>query len=625
MNIKFNKIHIHHFLSFDDAEISLSNRGYCLINGTNNCLRDAAKSNGCGKSTLFNALCWALTGETIQGLKNNVANIYFDDGCYVELNFSVDKDNYKIIRYKGYQKIGNDLKICINGEDKSGKGIRDSETLLAQYLPDLTSDLIGSVIILGQGFPHKFSSNTPAGRKEVLETLSKSDYMINDLKQRIDNRYKELSDKIRVNDDNLLVAKTELNIYNDKLKKALSVKEELNQKIDFESKIKELEDHIITLSNHDHNWNLDLEKSTKEKDEINNNLLQQAEVRTNRLNQVAEQYNNYNNELRTQLVDENIKYNTLKAEITRLDSIQDICPTCGRPFEGIVKPDTTSKKKELSLLSEIINTIKKDIADNDNNYKAVKQNIENKYIEATTTYKGTIQTLTKHINDLNLWIKNNLNSLNTVKEKLTTLKKDQENYKLKIKENEALIKEIDDNIKALTDKLADTDKQKQNNQNHLNVINKMNSLIKRDFRGFLLSGVIDFINKRAKEYCVEIFNTDNIELILNGNNIDINFCNKAYENLSGGEKTRIDIIIQFALKNMIETFCNFSSNILVLDEITDYLDAVSCDKVFQFISKKALTVDSMFIISHHTDELNLPYDNIINIVKDGDGVSSIHE
>ena len=80
------------------------------------------------------------------------------------------------------------MKIIRNGEDVSGKGIRDSEKLLSEYLPDLTSSFLGSVIILGQGLPQRFSNNTPSGRKDVLEKLSKSDFMIEDLKQKVSDR-----------------------------------------------------------------------------------------------------------------------------------------------------------------------------------------------------------------------------------------------------------------------------------------------------------------------------------------------------------------------------------------------------------------------------------------------------
>ena len=201
--------------------------------------------------------------------------------------------------------------------------------------------------------------------------------------------------------------------------------------------------------------------------------------------------------------------------------------------------------------------------------------------------------------------------------------KDSESHSAKVAENAAL---IDSLTKRLSDISADIESKQSemaDKRKHLDVVGKMHTLIKRDFRGCLLSGVISYINGKAKEYCMTVFGHDSIGLQLNGNNIDICFCGKNYENLSGGEKTKIDIIIQFALKKMIETFCRFSSNVLVLDEITDYLDQVGCDSVFKLISKEASGVESTFIISHHTDELSIPCDCVINVVKGEDGVSRI--
>ena len=92
MNIRFKDIKIENFFSFGEAYLSLENRGYTLINGVNNNPKDNAKNNGSGKSSIWDALCWALTGNTTRGVSNNISNINREGGCKVELNFSIDKD-----------------------------------------------------------------------------------------------------------------------------------------------------------------------------------------------------------------------------------------------------------------------------------------------------------------------------------------------------------------------------------------------------------------------------------------------------------------------------------------------------------------------------------------------------
>ena len=70
-------------------------------------------------------------------------------------------------------------------------------------------------------------------------------------------------------------------------------------------------------------------------------------------------------------------------------------------------------------------------------------------------------------------------------------------------------------------------------------------------------------------------------------------------------------------------YLQFSSNILVLDEITDALDAESCDKVINFITNDLSDIESIFIISHHADELAIPVDSEVIVEKNLEGVSSL--
>ena len=148
------------------------------------------------------------------------------------------------------------------------------------------------------------------------------------------------------------------------------------------------------------------------------------------------------------------------------------------------------------------------------------------------------------------------------------------------------------------------------------------TLTTRDFRGYLLKNVIKFIDSKAKEYCKDVFETENIDFVLDGNNIDIKYCGKQYEACSGGEKQKVDLIVQFAIRDMLCQFLDFSSSIIVLDEIFDNLDSVGCEKVINLISRKLSDIQSIFIITHHSD-LQIPEDSTITVTKQQDGVSLV--
>ena len=80
MRITFNNIRLNNFMSFGDEFVQLDNLGYVLVVGKNECPDDASLSNGSGKSSIWEGIVWALTGETIRGHKS-VVNLFGNDGA----------------------------------------------------------------------------------------------------------------------------------------------------------------------------------------------------------------------------------------------------------------------------------------------------------------------------------------------------------------------------------------------------------------------------------------------------------------------------------------------------------------------------------------------------------------
>ena len=94
--------------------------------------------------------------------------------------------------------------------------------------------------------------------------------------------------------------------------------------------------------------------------------------------------------------------------------------------------------------------------------------------------------------------------------------------------------------------------------------------------------------------------------------------------MSGGEKQRVDLILQLAIRDLLNSYLGLSANILVLDEITDFLDKKSCQAVMQLLEKELNTVESVFIISHHPDTLGIPADSEITVIKNEHGISELY-
>lgn len=614
-NIYFKKITLSNFMSYEKAELLLNRQGNIIVGGINNNPDDNAKSNGCGKSSLFSALSWCLTGETVSGAKE-VSNIYTSGKTTVTVNFELDNIEYEITRTKN----PSNLFIYINGENKSGKGIRDTEKLLHEYIPQISSSLLNSVIILGQGLPQRFTNNTPSGRKEILEKLSNSDFMISDLKDRLSVRKSELTSQLRgIQDDNLsLNTSIKINTSNiERLKSELtsfsSRDSLLKLKYDTEGEIAELNSKL---------------EEYKEFGEVLRDTLTENKIKFEELS--SEYQLSLNNITLTDTTDKESKILGLKSDcsilenkIKELENITDICPTCGQKLPNITRIDTTELKEDLAVKLNYLTSLEQELNKvyelNDNLIQECKNRFENQLSELQLSIENTNDEILTNADTLS---QINLN-ISSMDKKLLNITNQIDNLEENIQYRQNQIKELLAVNKDLIEKISSNDAQLAIINERLDINSKMQTLVKRDFRGYLLNNIIVFIEKRAKVYAKEIFGTDKIVFELANNNINISYDNKDYSVLSGGEKQKLDIIIQFAIRDMLCIFLDFSSNILVLDEITDSLDTIGVSKVFELISNYLNDIEAVYIISHHTDELEISADDEIHIIKGVDKISRI--
>ena len=84
-----------------------------------------------------------------------------------------------------------------------------------------------------------------------------------------------------------------------------------------------------------------------------------------------------------------------------------------------------------------------------------------------------------------------------------------------------------------------------------------------------------------------------------------------------------NFILQLAIRDLLTSYLGLSANILVLDEITDFLDKKSCQAVMSLIEKELHTAESVFIISHRANDLEIPIDSTINVIKNELGISEL--
>lgn len=602
MNIRFKRIIMNNFLCFQHEELELENLGYAVVSGINNYKIDNAKSNGSGKSSVFNAISFALTGETLQGLSNNIENVYGNrEDCWVQLILDVDGQEFSIKRIKTPKQ---DLKIFLDGKDISGKGIRESNLVLKNYLPDLNSTLLGSIIMLGQGLPCKFTDGHPGKRKEKLEKLTKSDYMIQLIRDKLDKRGSILRTTLREHEDLVVANRSEINVYRKQLKDINNELDALKNynSLDISDLIKSSNENIERLKSSIEYWKkdqlqveADIEKLSKEQIEIIKNYNKLVKSSTK--------------EIEDSKMALNVDMQILRKELK--NSLGDVCPTCGQPIPDNMRINVEEKQRQLkekeANYKELVdkeNKIREQLlADHNKNVDKNK-----KILDQLNKLKATSKANeTKFSNDL-LAEQQNLFKLTNLKESYNKLLTNADSINAKILKLEKLVN--------TTQKKIIEDKER------LNINTNLISLTKREFRGVLLENIIKYIDNKVKYYSKEVFGTELLSFTLNDNYIDIIYDGKYYEALSGGEQQKVDIIIQLALRDLLNTQLGINCNMLVIDEAFDFLDTVGCQKILGLITNLS-NIESVFIISHHINELQISYDTEITVVKNNSGISTI--
>lgn len=624
MVTNFHDMHIENFMSFETADIKFGNAGFTIIQGRNENPKDTSLSNGSGKSSIWEALCWVLTGDTIRGCKN-IQNIYTDSkGVLVEVTFSIDGHEYRLIRSKDHPQFKTNLQIFVDGVDNSGKGIREGEEILEKLLPDLTPDLIGSVIILGQNLPCKLSSRSPSGRKELLEKLTHSDFMIEDVKDRLSKRKQSLSEQ-------LAALKARISTLSATIEDCTY---ELN-KCTENSNTEELDSWRLILET------LNVEKSTlqssykdiecQEKSLFNTFMLcgdKRATLSSQCSNAVSDVESEYSDVvlLYQKVAILQADKERLTRELSGIGELYGVCPVCGKPFSD----DPVHSVERRSNIEDNIAEIQSSISAIQEDINKRQRDKEEKINSITAEYDKLLEDIDAERFSLNSSLEKIGQNKNLLNEKIKENTQKTTELNVKILSREEILKTLSERVLSLQNKIDASKKEATEAlekasvlSNRLDIVNKMITLSTRDFRGYIISDIVEYVENIMRLYGKKVFGDSDIEFKINGNALDISYNGKLYESLSGGERQKIDIILQLALRNMLSNISGFSSNILVLDEIFDALDVISCQKIIDFISTELSDVDCIYIITHHTD-LQIPYDNIINVVKSSDNISRIY-
>lgn len=619
MTLVVDTIHIENFMSFKSADLSLNDRGFVTVVGRNDNVCDNSVSNGSGKSSLWEALLWCLTGDTVRGTKD-VVNNKSDEGALVELDFVLNNKQYRVIRSKEHSIYKTNLKIFVDEKDVSGKGIRDSEKILSNLLSDVDAQLLSSVVILGQGLPQKFTNNTPSGRKEVLEKLTHSDFMIDDLKKRVTQRQSILSER---------VSDTSAKLNGERSREEILTRQRAESKSFLSKSIDDVKKKLDSYRVEQSKLEEDVRSIEATKAELSAQISEIQEKRlsikekgTQEILNLKQRQTELCEPIKTSVAELTAQRKQIEKTIKEKKSIKDVCPTCGQRISGVVIPDTADDEKSLQSCNELLSAYNAQI-------KKINEAFTSEEAELRKTHNDEYSVCTLEINKLQDDLRRQSDTLNqidseilSINSKLNAVEAQYNEYQTLYKYNEEKLKQINEYLAKSENETSELERKLEELNERLGIIRSFSTALSRDFRGVLLTGLIDYLNNKLKEFSNIVFNSDSVLFALDGNNISIKCNGKEYESLSSGERQKIDVMVQFALRDMLCNYLGFSCNMLVLDEVFDGLDNRGCEKIIDLMSECLSDVSSVFVVTHRQD-LAIPSDGTIVVNKDRNGFSRI--
>ena len=537
------------------TELKLNSNTNTLVVGT----------NGSGKSTMLDALCFALFGKPFRNVnKPNLLNSINGKDCVVEVEFDIGSKEYKIVRgikpniFEIYQDG-----VLLN-QDAS---VRDYQDYLERFIVKLNYKSFTQIVILGSASFTPFMQLSASDRRAIIEDLL--DIQIFSTMNGL------VRERLSVNKENTIIKKSDIEL----VKQRYILKKEHQDKLnedkevkvnEYASEIQSCRETILTL----HREINDLEREKQTYTEICSKI-PENEKKITAFKKVESKIES--------------KISQVGTDRSFYEHNAD-CPTCRQAITLESKErhlgDLLSKDQELA--SGLIELQAK-ITEHETllvQLRSDEQTLHTLRIELATKQTGkagleaAIAKLEKQIADLN-----------TTEESADA--------------NELVV--LNDQITTTENELRDLIEEKSYHDTAASLLRDSGIKTK------IIKQYLPIINKLVNKYLASLdffvnFNLDESfkETIKSRHRDDF-----SYHNFSEGEKQRIDMALMLTWRAVAKLKNSSNTNLLILDEVFDSsLDTTGTEELMKILH--GLEGVNLFVISHKGDILQ---DKFINTIK----------
>jgi DNA repair exonuclease SbcCD ATPase subunit len=573
--IKFKTLTVKNFMSVGNVTqaINFEGQDLTLVLGQNIDLGgdDAGSRNGTGKTTILNALSFALFGDALTNIKrDNLVNKTNEKNMLVSCEFEIAGKSYKIERGRKPAMI----KFYVDGveeaDDEAQGDSRETQKDITKLL-GMSHIMFQNIVALHTYAPPFFGLKA-AEQKDIIEQL----LGITVLSEKAEVLKEEVKDTKEI------------------------IKEEEIRLNEVERNNEKIQSSIDALETRQRAWKAqnkeDIDKLTLSLEELMRVDIQAEIEKHKKLEQYKENYEKkrtWERELAT--VQTAIKQST-KQLTDILDSIDKTknktCPTCGGAMEDDKHQSIVSKlesdRTEFEKYVEDLIVQESKLTDK---IKTVGD------AEQPQTYYDTAQEAYKHEN---------------------TVEYLGEQLEAKTKDNDPYQEQIDE---LKTGAVQDLSYDKMNNlrklQDHQEFLFKL--LTSKD--SFVRKKIIDqnltYLNGRLEFYLAKtglphkvVFQSDlTVEITEMGRDLD-------FDNLSRGERNRLILSLCWAFRDVWEMLYH-SINTMFIDELVDSgMDTAGVENAIGILKQIARDRHKNIYLISHRDELQGRVNNVLKVTKE---------
>ena len=536
---------------------------------------DNGSRNGTGKTTIVNALSFALYGVALTNIKkDNLINKINSKGMLVTLTFSKDDVEYRIERGRKPTV----MRFYINNQEQSSETTDESQGDMRETQKDLdellgmSHDMFRHIVALNT-YTEPFLSLKANEQREIIEQL----LGITLLSEKAD----ALKEQIRISKESIYQETADI----EAAKKS-------NEKIQIS---------ITGLETRQNAWysqqKTDCEKITKSINELKSVHIEAELEQHSKLkvyNEHAAKIKSLNKEratLETAVIQADRSVVKYTKEVEQLKN--KTCPACEQQLHSHKHEEMSADAEKNLTDSELY---LKGLADS---YATVLQELETigDINGRPETYYDTVEEALKH--------QNNLTSFETA---LDNRQQEKDPYQEQIDDlKHTAIQEISwDNINAVTSL-------KDHQEFLLKLLTNKDSFIRKKIidqnLAYLNNRLTYYLDKMGLPHTVVFQNDLNVEITQLGQDLD-------FDNLSRGERNRLILGLSWSFRDVWESLYQ-NINLLFIDELVDNgLDAAGVENALGVLKKMARERKKNIFLISHKDELIGRVNNVLKVIKE---------